>query len=132
VLVVDDVAANRDIAVSVLSLAGLRTVEARDGAEALAAVHEHRPDLILMDMLMPVMDGVQAIRRIRDTPGLSGTPILAVSASSYHRDRERALQAGADGFLPKPLNFNRLFEQVGQRLNLAWTYRGDAGAQRPL
>jgi len=121
VLVADDIAANRDITCRMLSLAGLRTVEACDGREALERLRNDEPDLVIMDMLMPQMDGFEATRRIRQTTRFAAVPIIAVSASSYPSDRDRALEAGADSFLPKPLDFDKLFEHVGERLHLHWT-----------
>lgn len=110
VLVVDDIAANRDITVKALHLAGLHTLSAGNGQEALSQLEDHSVDLVIMDICMPGVDGLETIARLRRTPKLAQLPIIAVSASSYHADRERALAAGANAFLPKPLNFQLLFQ----------------------
>jgi len=118
VLVVDDVAANRDIAAHALTLAGFRTLSAVDGRDALEKLRDGDVDMVVLDMWMPVMDGVEALRRIRQSSRLSNLPVIAVSASSYESDHQHALRCGANAFLPKPLDFERLFEQVGQELGL--------------
>jgi len=122
VLIVDDVAADRDIADGVLCFAGFRTLQASDGREALEMLRAQEADLVIMDVAMPVMGGVQTVQAIRKMPRFAALPIIAVSARSYESDRQRALQAGADAFLPKPLDFNRLFDEVGARLRLTWVW----------
>jgi signal transduction histidine kinase len=125
ILIVDDAPANRDIAATALAMAGFRTLQAGDGLEAIEKAHAEKPDLVLMDLVMPEMDGLDATRTLKTTPALAGTPVIAVSASSYPNDRLRALEAGADAFLPKPLDFDEVFAQVSAALNLSW--RGTAG-----
>jgi signal transduction histidine kinase len=119
-LVVDDVAANRDIVCSVLGMAGFAALEARDGLEALELLSAGSADLVVLDMHMPGLDGPQVLRAIRNDSRLSGLPVIAVSASNFPADLEQALAAGADAFLPKPLDFNRLFDLVAERLKLKW------------
>ena len=121
VLVVDDVQANRDIAAGVLSLIGFRVIEAHDGRDALEKVRAHKPDLVIMDLLMPTMNGLDAMHFLRKTADFASLPIVAVSASSYPADEQRAMDAGATAFLAKPLDFNRLFKQMDSLLRLNLT-----------
>ena len=123
ILIADDIAANRDVAAGMLELVGFHTASACDGKEALEQVRGREPDLLLIDVLMPVMDGLQAIREIRSTPRWAAMPIIAMSASSYESDRQKALEAGADAFLPKPLDSDHLFDTLAQLLALSWMSR---------
>lgn len=82
--------------------------EAADGAEAVAAVGTLRPDVVLMDLRMPVMDGLTAIREIRKDPKFKGLPIISVTAKAMRDDQELCIQAGANDYLAKPLEVDRL------------------------
>jgi CheY-like chemotaxis protein len=115
ILVVDDRRENRLLLVRLLSEVGFLTREARNGAESVAAFQEWRPHMILMDMLMPGMDGREAVRRIRAMPGGQQTAVLMVSASAMEEDRASALASGADGFLHKPFLEEEIFDAL-QRL----------------
>jgi signal transduction histidine kinase/CheY-like chemotaxis protein len=123
ILVADDVAANRAIATGMLGMVGFRTVEATNGLEVLEQLRAHKPQLVIMDVMMPMMDGLEAIRRIRQTPQFASLPIIAVSARTYDTDRSQALEAGADAFLPKPLDLGPLFAQIGTLLGITWRFR---------
>ncbi len=105
ILIVEDNEDARKVVAYRLRRMGVRDIrEAANGREALAAVHEHRPDLILMDMMMPVMDGYEAIAAIRALPGDGGSmPIIALTAACLDGDRERCLKAGADDYVAKPV-----------------------------
>src|SRR6185369_1985484 len=81
----------------------------------------HRPDLIVTDIVMPRLDGLEATRRLRTLPGFAQLPVIAVSANVSGADRARSLAAGADAFLPKPIVFRHLLDQVGGLLQLRWT-----------
>jgi CheY-like chemotaxis protein len=120
VLVVDDVPQNRAIALDMLKPLGFVTAEAENGREALDKAQSLRPDLILMDMVMPEMDGMEATRRLRQSPGLETIPVIAVSASASGADESSSLAAGANVFLAKPINLGRLLSQIGNLLNLTW------------
>jgi CheY-like chemotaxis protein len=120
VLIVDDVPQNRAIAQDMLKPLGFVTAEAENGRDALDKAHTLRPDLILMDMLMPEMDGMEATRRLRQSPGLKEIPVIAVSASASGTDEASSLAAGANVFLSKPINLGRLLSQIGSLLNLVW------------
>jgi CheY-like chemotaxis protein len=101
--------------------------EAANGLDALEQASSMRPDLILTDVMMPVMDGLEAMRAMRRLDLLKATPIIAVSASVGTDDQARSLAAGANAFLSKPVNQEHLFREVGRLLELGWTYQKDAG-----
>ena len=124
VLVVEDNPINRKLAVRFLERRGLRTAVAENGSEALKAVSEQAFDLVLMDVQMPVMDGLAATRAIRLQEKGSGhhTPIVALTANAFDDDRKRCLEAGMDGFLAKPIRFKE-FESAIRDL-LATSTRG--------
>ena len=92
-------------------------VVARNGAAALSRAHDAKPDLILMDIQMPGMDGLEAIRRIRATPRLAAIPIIAVTALAMAGDRERCLAAGADDYLSKPVSLKGLVTTIAAHLH---------------
>ncbi len=120
VLVADDDPVNRELASGLLRRWGHRAVLAINGNEALARFGERKFDLVIMDVRMPDMDGLEATARIRAAEGLDGarTPILAVSAHAGAADRERCLAGGMDGYITKPLNAKELFqliETLGER-----------------
>ena len=106
VLVVDDVAENRAVVVDMLGPLGFEMSEAASGREGLEKARTLRPDLILMDIVMPEMDGLEATRRLRRQPALEEVPIIAVSASTSGRNREDSLAAGMNAFLPKPITLD--------------------------
>ena len=115
VLVVDDNAVNRKLASVVMERGGHEAVQASDGAQAVEAVERSPFDVILMDVQMPVMDGFEATRQIRDLERLRGAarvPILAVTAGAFEGGRERCRRAGMDGFLAKPVSFDSLLASV--------------------
>jgi signal transduction histidine kinase/ActR/RegA family two-component response regulator len=115
VLVVDDNAVNRKLASVVVERGGHEAVQAADGAQALEAVERKSFDVILMDVQMPIMDGFEATRRIRDLErerGAQRVPILAVTAGAFEGGRERCRRAGMDGFLAKPVSYDRLLASV--------------------
>jgi len=122
VLVVDDVAENRALVTDVLARLGFTVREAGNGLAALQSAQELQPDLILMDHVMPVMDGLEAIRRLRQLAPFARVPIVAVSASAFEEDAALALAAGSDGFLAKPLAVHDLIRVLGERLHLTWRY----------
>jgi CheY-like chemotaxis protein len=121
VLVVDDVAENRAVAVDLLSQLGFDTAVAGNGLEALEKVKSLRPALVLMDVVMPGMDGLEAIRRLRQMPEFRDLPVVAVSAGASGSDAAQSLAAGANAFLPKPIDFNRLLSKVAALLNIEWS-----------
>ncbi len=112
VLVVDDEPANRTLCRACLARAGYRVFEAEDGQAALAAVRQHRPDVILMDVMMPQVDGLECTRRLKDDPDTRDIPIIIVSALAGGRDIAAGLEAGADEYLTKPIRTTELTLRV--------------------
>jgi PAS domain S-box-containing protein len=126
VLVVDDVAANRAMAIDMLSQLGFDVIEAANGREGLAKAQATRPDWILMDIVMPQMDGLEATRRLRQLPELADVPIIAMSASASGSDEQKSREAGANAFVPKPIDLDQLLAQIAAILKLNWTYEPQA------
>ncbi|HEU0201805.1 MAG TPA: ATP-binding protein [Burkholderiaceae bacterium] len=120
VLIADDVAANRNMLANLLEPLGFAVQTAVDGVHALELARTAAPDLIVMDIMMPVLDGLSAIRRLRQMSGLMELPVIAVSASALEGDRERSLQAGANAFVAKPISIAVLLEEIGRLLSLDW------------
>ena len=116
VLLVEDNEINQQIARELLGNAGLMVDVAQDGAEALKKVHSSNYDLVLMDMQMPVMDGVTATRAIRQIPRLHNLPIVAMTANARAADRQSCLDAGMDDFLSKPIDPDALWAKLHQWL----------------
>jgi len=112
VLYVEDNAENRLLVKRVLEAEGYSVLEAADGPSGLEVAAQTRPDLILLDINLPEIDGYDLARRFRDTPGLQQVPILAITANVMKGDRERTLAAGCDGYIQKPIDVDRLPEQV--------------------
>jgi two-component system cell cycle response regulator DivK len=112
VLIVDDNERNLRLARDVLAFAGFRTAEATTGAEAVACALEQQPDVILMDIRLPDMDGAEAARFLRDDPRTARIPIVALTSLAMKGDREWFLATGFDGYLEKPISVRELPEQV--------------------
>jgi PAS domain S-box-containing protein len=125
-LLVDDHEVNRAMLHKLLSRLGFEIAQATDGQDCLRKALEFRPDLILMDLLMPVMDGWEATRRLRQLPELKDTVILALSASVYQATRQESLLAGCNNFLTKPIQTNELLELLRVHLALEWIYEDGA------
>jgi len=125
VLVVDDKEENRTLLRLLLSAVGFEISEADNGAEAVEAFERLRPDLILMDLKMPKMDGHEATRRIKDSPGGGETPIIAVTASALEEQRHEALASGADDFVRKPFKEADLFDSIRAVLGVKYTYEDE-------
>ena len=121
-LVVDDVASNRALLRELLGTAGFAVREAADGEQAVAHAAQRDADLILMDLVMPNLDGLQAIQRLRALPAGAQVPIIAVSASASEAERREGLAAGADAFLRKPIDGQALLQEIGRQLALKWRH----------
>ena len=112
ILIVDDDEVNSMTVSSYLKVKGYRVLLAKDGKEAIALTKAHKPDLILMDIQMPVMDGLEATQQIRLDPNLVDIPIIALTALAMAGDRERFLEAGASDYLAKPVKLKNLAKMV--------------------
>jgi two-component system cell cycle response regulator DivK len=123
ILCIEDNAENRLLVRRILEAEGFSVLEATDGPSGLESAAQMRPDLILLDINLPEMDGYDLARRFRNTPGLQQVPILAVTANVMQGDRERSLEAGCDGYIQKPIDVDRLPEQVRAALQKTGTER---------
>ncbi len=112
ILVVEDNPLNLKLIRDVLQVAGHEVIEARSGEEAVALAGEVAPQLVLMDLQLPGIDGVEALRLIREHPVVGRVPVVAVTAFAMKEDRDRALHDGFDGYLGKPLSVRDLPEQI--------------------
>lgn len=126
VLVVDDVSTNREFLGSLLVPLGFNVIDAQDGREAICKATAESPDIILLDLIMPVMDGLEACRRLRQLDATRHVPIIAMSASAANASEAGALEAGADAFLSKPVEVKALIKSMGELLVLQWR-EGDKG-----
>lgn len=96
---------------------GFEVLVARDGEEGIAKAHETRPDLIIMDLGLPVMDGWEAARRIKSSPDLATTPVIALTAHAMAGEEDKALAAGCDAYDSKPVVFKRLVQKIQSLLD---------------
>jgi len=118
VLVIDDEGPYSRVVAEVLAKKGFRVRTAAHGPSGLFAAKRDQPDLILLDIMMPEMDGLAVIRKIRAEPTLSQTPVVVISALAAEEDSRAALEAGADAFLPKPFTMEELTLAIGPFVNL--------------
>ncbi len=123
ILTVDDNRENRMVLLDMLRPLGFNVLEAVNGRDGLDKAMDSQPDLIITDLVMPEMDGFELIRRIRQSPELQKTIIFTVSANAFAEDKTRSVTTGSDAFLPKPVQADRLFEQLEHHLNLTWLER---------
>jgi two-component system sensor histidine kinase/response regulator len=122
ILVVEDKPDNRQLLCDLLEQVGFQVLEAVNGEEAINMFKDEHPDLICMDMRMPVMDGYEAIRSIKATPEGKRTPIIALTASAFEEDREAIMATGSDSFVRKPLKEHELFDNIKQLLGVSFRY----------
>jgi len=116
VLLVEDNELNRDMLSRRLVRASFRVLAAGDGEEALAVMRAERPDVVLLDMNLPVKDGWSTCREAREDPLLQDTAIIALTAHAMGEDRERAMDAGCDDYATKPIDFPELLDKIGRLL----------------
>ncbi len=116
ILVVEDQEDNRQIIRDMLSATDYEITEAENGEQALAAVTKQRPDLILMDIQLPVLDGYEATRRIKADPDLKSIPIIAVTSYALSGEEAKARAAGCDDYVPKPYSPRHLLAKIRQYL----------------
>ncbi len=126
VLVADDKIENRGLLTHMLEPLGFDILHATDGEEALRMADEAGPHIILMDLVMPVLDGFEATRRLRARDEGHAIPIIAMSASSFEPDQNRSRQVGCDGFLAKPVRRDKLLALLEHHLGITWRYRAPA------
>jgi two-component system cell cycle response regulator DivK len=112
ILVVEDNDKNMKLFRDILAAKGYRTLEATTGGEAVALAAEHHPDLVLMDIQLPDIDGVAALGRLRADGRTASLPVLALTAQAMEGDRERFLAAGFDGYVSKPVNITEFVATV--------------------
>jgi two-component system cell cycle response regulator DivK len=116
ILVVEDQEDNRRILRDLLDSAGFEMIEAGDGQQALVAAEQHRPDLILMDIQLPVLDGYEATRRIKANPALNTIPIIVVTSYALSGDEGKARAAGCDAYVTKPYSPRQLLAKIREYL----------------
>ncbi|WP_407279820.1 transporter substrate-binding domain-containing protein [Aromatoleum evansii] len=132
VLLVEDNELNREVVAALLRDSGVEVGFAEDGAEALRRAQEQVWQLVLMDMQMPVMDGITATREMRKLPGLQGLPIVALTASAMPGDRERCLAAGMNDYLTKPVDPTRLQEALQRWIGPQTAVRSPTSPSQPV
>ena len=112
ILVADDNPASRELIREVLEMSGYDVIEATDGEEAVRRAREGRPDLVLVDIQMPRLDGYGVLRELRADEKFDGLHVVALTAFAMHGDRERALDAGFDGYITKPVEIAALRQEI--------------------
>ena len=112
ILIAEDNAVNRELLRELLEGRGYAVEEACDGQEALQMIAQCRPDVLLLDLSMPVLDGFATLRKIRENPEMGSLPVLAVTAYAMRGDQEKTVEAGFDGYLSKPINASLLNEAL--------------------
>ncbi|MDP2277655.1 MAG: response regulator [Nitrospirota bacterium] len=112
VLIVDDNEMNRKLCRLLLQKNGFETIEAEDGATGIKMAKEHLPSLILMDIQMPVMDGIAAMKAIRAEPETASIPVIALTSYAMKEDKEKFLAKGFDGYISKPICKNSFIDAV--------------------
>jgi two-component system cell cycle response regulator DivK len=117
ILLVEDNEMNRDMLSRRLIRRGYEVILAEDGQEGLEAARSQSPDLILMDMSLPVMDGWETTRRLKDAPATARIPVVALTAHALSDDREKAARAGCDAYETKPVEFPQLLETIERLLH---------------
>jgi two-component system, cell cycle response regulator DivK len=112
ILVAEDNPANLELMREILDIQGHEIIEAHDGSEALLQAEMAKPDLILLDVNMPVLNGFEVLERLRANPQLAPIKVIALTAYAMRGDREKALEAGFDGYLTKPIDIQTLTEMI--------------------
>lgn len=123
ILVVDDRWENRSVIAHLLAPLGFAVTEASNGEEAWQKIAQHPPDLIITDLIMPVVDGYTLLRQLQQSPDLKHIPVIVSSASVFESHQYQSFQFGADAFLPKPIETSVLLKLLQKHLHLTWMYR---------
>ena len=121
-LVADDKWENRSVLVSLLSPLGFEMMEATNGEDCLRKAAQFKPDVVLMDLVMPVLDGFEATRQLRKVPAYKDMVVIAASASAFEHDHRQSLTAGCNDFISKPIHTRELLEKLQRHLQLEWVY----------
>jgi CheY-like chemotaxis protein len=124
ILIAEDNAVNRELLRELLEARGFEVVEACNGQEALAKVEETQPDILLLDLGMPVLDGFGTVRKIRENPRWASLPVVAVTAYAMHGDQEKTMEAGFDGYLSKPISAALLEKELSRFMGTSEPGRG--------
>ena len=119
ILVVEDNSKNLKLVRDVLQFAGFEIIEATTGEDGVELMAREHPDLVLMDLQLPGIDGAEALRQIREMPDIGQVPVLAVTAFAMDEDRRRASRAGFDGYVEKPISVRTFVQQVRDFLELS-------------
>lgn len=127
ILVVEDNEMNRDMLVRRLEKRNFQVLTAADGESGLDIAFRERPDLILMDMRMPILDGWTAVKKLKESPKTQDIPVIGVSANGLHEDRDQAMDVGCVAYESKPIDFNRLLTLIQKFAQKSW-YRLQLGA----
>ncbi|MEG4996720.1 hybrid sensor histidine kinase/response regulator [Microcoleus sp. B4-D4] len=122
ILIADDKWQNRSMMVGMLQPLGFELVEAMEGQDCLNKAQEFKPDCILMDLMMPIMSGLEATRRIRKSQGQTNLVVIATSASVFDFDKQQSVEVGCNDFIPKPIRIEELLEKLRTHLGLEWIY----------
>ena len=126
ILLVDDKWENRTVLVRLLEEIGFKIIEASNGQEALNLATKNKPDLVITDLVMPVMDGFEMIRQVRRSPDLQDTVIIVTSASVFSKDETKSLETGGNDFLPKPIHYDSLLAKIEKHLGIEWIYEEES------
>lgn len=125
ILIVDDHSENRSVIINLLEPIGFKVIEAGNGQEGLNKAKEFQPDLIITDLSMPVMDGLEMAQQLRHSVAFKDALIIASSASVFSFNRQQSQEAGCKDFLPKPVQASKLFDQLQHYLQLVWIYEAE-------
>ncbi len=125
ILIVDDQKVNRQIMDMILAPLGFQVEQATDGRDCLQKAEQWQPDLIIMDLVMPMMDGFEATKKLRQIIEIENVVIIVLSASVFDNTQQRCLEIGCNDFVPKPIEISELLEKIRLHLNLTWVYQED-------
>ncbi|HEY9698904.1 MAG TPA: AAA family ATPase [Trichocoleus sp.] len=131
ILVVDDKLTNRSVLVNLLEPIGFDVLDAVDGQDGLNKAHKFQPDVILIDLVMPNLDGFETTRRLRATPTLKDIIVIAVSASVFDFDQQQSIAVGCNDFLPKPIREDDLLQKLQEHLKLEWIFENENEIREP-
>lgn len=117
ILIVEDKPASRELLRTVLERQGYHVTEAEDGEDALNKLRDYVPDLVLLDLQMPLRNGYDVLKEMRRDPRMLNVPVVAITANAMPEDREKVMAAGFTGYIPKPVALSRLREEVSRLLS---------------